>query len=230
MAKNLRKFSNLADYNNASLSYPSVSWIKSLDIVKYDKKAPTPPPLFKDDDIVITFDNTVGGFATVNLWDGEKSPWTELTAMTIISSEGPTSVSYPSTTYQHTLNNESGVITLVYGTDSGYTNMGNDEYFDSFDGVGVGYDTPETMPKCDVLIPSKFTNLWMTPKNTKNLVMMATTPPLFGISSSEIQAEKIYVPDDSLELYTAEHEEQWWIFHPLSEYDGILPINTNNYS
>ena len=226
MAKNLRKFSTLADYNNASLSYPSVSWITSLDIVKYDKEEPTPAPLFNDDDIVISFNNTVGGNATVNLWSGSESPWTELTAMTIISSGGTTSVSNPSTTYQHTLNDESGVITLVYGTDSGYTNMGNDEYFSSYDGVGVGYDTPETMPKCDVLIPSKFTNLYMTPINTKNLVMMATTPPLFGISSSEIQAEKIYVPDESLEAYQAAHEDYGW-FYPLSEYDGILPINNN---
>ena len=227
MAKNLRKFSTLADYNNASLSYPSVSWITSLDIVKYDKEAPTPPPLFKDDDIVISFDNTLDEYATVNLWNGANSPWTELTAMTIISSARTTSVSNPSTTYQHTLNDESGVITLVYGTDSGYTNMGSDEYFSSYYGVGVGYDTPETMPKCDVLIPSKFTNLYMTPINTKNLVMMATTPPLFGISSSEIQAEKIYVPDESLEVYQAAHEEQYYMFYPLSEYDGILPINNN---
>lgn len=44
MAHNLRKFATMADYDNAELVYPAVSWIVSGDTLAYDKTEPQPEP------------------------------------------------------------------------------------------------------------------------------------------------------------------------------------------
>lgn len=44
MAHNLRKFATKADYDNAELVYPAVSWIVSGDTLAYDKTEPQPQP------------------------------------------------------------------------------------------------------------------------------------------------------------------------------------------
>lgn len=42
MANNLKKFNTESEYNQATLSYPAVSWVVSDDIVHFDKETPTP--------------------------------------------------------------------------------------------------------------------------------------------------------------------------------------------
>lgn len=43
MANNLKKFNTESEYNQATLSYPAVSWVVSGDTVHFDKEAPAPP-------------------------------------------------------------------------------------------------------------------------------------------------------------------------------------------
>ena len=214
MAKNLRKFSTLADYNNASLSYPSVSWVTSLDIVKYDKEEPAPS--FNDNEILISFNNNVDGNATIKLWNNEYPPSAEyLSSITVSSSAGTTSISNPTETYEHTLSGESGIITLIYGTTDGAI---DGQWFD-YTYVGVGNNVP-----CDILFPIGIYFFESPlPTNTNNIVTMNPEP--WGLVIDD-DTQRIYVPDESVEAWKEGGGYPDNIY-PLSEYDGILPINNN---
>jgi len=57
---------------------------------------------------------------------------------------------------------------------------------------------------------------------TKNIIFRSKTPPkLYGYQEfgGNIRMRKVYVPDESIELYRAKWES-WLPFAPLSEYQG----------
>lgn len=222
MAKNLRKFETEAQYQSATLEYPSVSWVVSGDTLHYDKEK-----VINLNDIMISFNNNVGSFEDVQLWDSEYSPFTALTSMTVSSSGGTTEVSNPSTTYVHRLGEEGGVITLTYGTNDGYTCI-DEDYFGV--PIGAGFDMPEYMPKCDMYVPSKIEHVYEMPTNCKNLVINVNASTVYEVPliQSYPPCEKIYVPDASVSLYEEKYHDEYRINIPIlgiSEYNGILPIN-----
>lgn len=209
MAHNLRKFATMADYDNAELVYPAVSWIVSGDTLAYDKTEPQPEP--EREKVVLTFatNEESGG---ITFFNGEAADVNLITGLTFNGQPIDPIVSTANVALEP-------VNVIEYAIDG-------TAIFDAFAGDLTDLNA-SSLPSIEFLIPSFITNVDYMPNNMyNNIVIMATTPPEASVDFSAIDDAKLFVPDD----YVRDYENSVWNYLtilPLSEYDGNLPITKN---
>ena len=204
---NLRKFANEADYSAATLNYPAVSWIASGDTVKYDKEGAIT-------DVMMSFHSESAGDDIV-LWSDNASPFSPYFNYIAVNNS---LVSNPNSTHVLVGASQANTDYLVK------YNITSDVTEDWFNGeLGTPYTTVE------ILIPSQITQVDYLPSNDIDaLVVLATTPPYLSANYSDIGADAVYVPDESVSAYSS--AGVWQDFasvnkiHPLSQYSGNLPV------
>ena len=216
MAHNLRKFATKADYDNAELVYPAVSWIVSGDTLAYDKTEPQPVVTEK---VAMAFRAPTTNDDLV-YYNAEAADANLITAIDVNGE--PLDPIVPSS--------RGAAVAGDYLFE--YTIEGT-AIFDAFAG-DLGIVNGSVVPSIEFLIPSFITDVDYLPHNEfTNLVIMATTPPNAEVDFSAFNVTgAIYVPDD----YVRDYENSAWsesgtlTISPLSEYDGNLPINNENVS
>ena len=208
---NLKKFATEADYSAATLSYPAVSWVVSGDTVHYDKTSGT---TVNDKLMVVTNGdgNGEGDFVFYNC--GSRNVDLDITGLTLDDTE----VNPIACATESAFLDASVVHIAKYSLNT--TECG--EWFTGYLGIANASD----IPTLDVLIPSQITAINHVPSNVGKLVIEATTPPSSELASSDMPAESIYVPDDSINTYkqTSPWSDVSTKIYPISDYSGNLPI------
>ena len=209
---NLRRFNTEAEYKQASLNYPAVSWVVSGDTVHFDK---TEAP---NDKIMAAFTyDSVGEEATIIAYNYQgSSPSTYFSSLTFndVAVEPITDGVYiapqPDTVY-----------TYKYGITTTTIN-------DCF-AIEIGMASSCVLKTFEFLIPTKITSVDSFPLNQLDALVIegARVLPITSEMTSTIQlAGNIYVPDDVVNAYKA--DSNWIAFaesiHPISEYSGNLPV------
>ena len=217
---NLRKFATEAEYSAATLNYPAVSWVVSGDTVHYDKTSGSPTPVVNDK-FMMAFTASHTGTNDIVLWNvGATDSWGILSSMTI----NDVAIESPSLTYA--LEGYSVVSGQSYVVKYGIMD-GSDTYVSECLTGDLGGGWGSDSGQIDFLVPSQVTEISYLPSNIGKLVVEATTPPDFSSYDTSSWADGlVYVPDTSVDAYKAAVS---WItianyIHPISEYDGILPI------
>lgn len=214
MARNLRKFSSEAEYNAATLNYPSVAWVTDNDTIHYDKAEPQPVVTEK---VALAFHAPTTNDDLV-YYNAEAADANLITAIDVNGS--PLDPIVPSS--------RGAAVAGDYLFE--YTIEGT-AIFDAFAGdLGIGNGS--VVPSIEFLIPSFITDVDYLPHNEfTNLVIMATTPPNAEVDFSAFNVTgAIYVPDD----YVRDYENSAWsesgtlTISPLSEYEGNLPVVVDN--
>lgn len=206
---NLKKFSTEAEYQQASLNYPAVSWVTATDNVHFDKSAPTPPTV---NDKVMIASYGGSGSSEFIFYNCEASTSSDITSITLDD------VAVEPITCQTESYYDAEQVHIAKYTLNG-TSIG--DWCSGYLGIGQA----SVPAKVDLLIPSQITEIHDCPDNTKNMVVEAETPPsIEGLGSALAGGGGIYVPDDSVSAYQA----AWYSFssmiHPISEYQGNLPV------
>lgn len=214
MARNLRKFSSEAEYNAATLNYPSVAWVTSGDTIHYDKTEPQPVVTEK---VAITFLSSEGDTGYITFYNGEGADVDQITGLTFNGEPIDPIEPELSNVQLETVN------TIEYAIEG--TTIG-----DAFAGDLTQTDA-SLLPSIDFLIPSFITEVAYLPNNQiDNLVIMASTPPEVAADLSALNAQNLYVPDAAVSAY----ENSAWsaggvlTILPLSEYEGNLPVVVDN--
>lgn len=215
MARNLRKFATMADYEGAELEYPAVSWIVSGDTLAYDKTEPQPEPQPETEKVVLVFTASEGDTGTIKLYNGEGADADQITGLTF---NGEPIDPIEPELFNVQLESVNTIEYAIEGTTIG------DAFTGDLTDVGAS-----SLPSIEFLIPSFITDVHYLPNNQiDNLVFMATTPPESEVDFSSLSVGNIYVPDESLNDYDASVWASGDItVLPLSEYDGNLPITNN---
>lgn len=208
---NLKKFATEADYSAATLNYPAVSWVVSGDTVHFDKTAPAVP---NDKVMFVTNGDGSGGSELVLYNCGSSSAEGSIEGITIDDVEVT-----PITCVTDSEYDASQVYTVKY--DLGEA-TGVDDWFSGDLGI-AGASEAATI---DILYPSQITEIYGFPENTKNMVVEAETPPYIEGLMSSFSGDGIYVPDSAVNAY--ESASEWGdigdVIHPISEYQGNLPV------
>lgn len=213
MARNLRKFSSEAEYNAATLNYPSVAWVTSGDTIHYDKSEPQP----EREKVVLTF-TTADAEGNIIFYNGEGADVDQITGLTFNGE--------PIDPIEPELNpvQFESVNTIEYAIEG--TTIG-----DAFTG-DLTNTSASLLPSIEFLIPAFITEVAYLPNNRiDNLVIMASTPPEASVDTSALTVSgAIYVPDDAVSAY------QYTVWSgpgktilPLSEYEGNLPVVVSNW-
>jgi len=214
MSRNLRRFNTEAEYQQASLNYPAVSWVVSGDTVHFDKSGATPSV---NDKIMMAFSSNITGndIILVNLGSTEptelfnKIELNDVDVTSLVDSSGVlVNYSVANTDYL-----------AKYDVKEAYYNsifekfVGNLGVYGSSDGV-------------ELLIPSQITVVNDMPSNITKLVIEATTPPTTSMGASSYEnLQGVYVPDAALSAYQAAWGDTFGgLIHPISEYQGNLPV------
>ena len=210
---NLKKFSTEADYSAATLNYPAVSWVTATDNVHFDKSAPTPPTPTNDKVMIASYGGGSEDLGRFNLYNCEASTSSDITAITL---------------------DDVAVEPITCQTDSTFdaSQLHIAKYDLSATTVGdwctgdLGCMDASNFAHVDILYPSQITEVGGWPKNTKNMVVEAETPPYTEGLGSAYEGDGIYVPDSAVNAYKA--ADEWGskaeIIFPISEYQGNLPV------
>ena len=212
MANNLRRFNTEAEYQQASLNYPAVSWITATDNVHFDKTA----PVVVNDKVMMAWTSGDELGADIVLWNGGASIEPELLYVSLtlndvdvmdIAGQGGTLGNYstPDTDYlaKYELIDDS-IITDIFSGD-----------------LGGGWGS--TAGNVDFLIPSQVTEIQSLPQNVSNVVIEAATPPTISVEWSDFVGD-IYVLDNAVSVYQTAWSEVVGNIYPISEYQGNLPV------
>lgn len=208
---NLRKFATEADYSAATLNYPAVSWIVSGDTLHYDKEAtPTPPPVVNDKVMIASYSGT--GETNFIFYNCEALSSGDITSILFDD------VEVNPITCQTTSDVDASQTHIAKYTITG-TSVGD------WCGGDLGCGQASVASKLDILYPSQITALSF-PTNVKNMVVEAETPPYVEGLESSFEGDGIYVPDSAVNTYKS--ADEWGskesIIHPISEYQGNLPV------
>ena len=210
---NLKKFETEADYSAATLNYPAVSWVVSGDTVHFDKSGATPSV---NDKIMMAFSSNITGNDIILTFLDSIEPTEYFNSITLNDVDVTSLVQIDG----HLLNYS------VANTDYVAKYDVKEAYYDSISERFVGnlgvYGSSDGV---ELLIPSQITVVNNLPYNITKLVIEATTPPTTSMGSSGHEGlQGIYVPDESLTAY----QSAWGAFgdhiHPISEYQGNLPV------
>lgn len=210
---NLKKFSTEADYSAATLNYPAVSWVTATDNVHFDKSAPTPPTPTNDKVIIASYGGS--GLGKFIFYNCEASTSSDITAITLDD------VAVEPITCQTVSENVDASQLHIAKYDLNTTTVGD------WCAANLGCMVGSNHAHVDILYPSQITEVtggW--PENTKNMVVEAETPPYAEGLGSAFQGDGIYVPDTAVGAYKAASEwgSKEEIIHPISEYQGNLPV------
>lgn len=205
---NLKKFSTEADYSAATLNYPAVSWVTATDNVHFDKSGSTPTV---NDKVIIA---SYGGSGESNFifYNCEASSSSDITSITL---------------------DDVAVEPITCRTESQYDAEQVHIAKYTFNGTSIGYwfggdlgcSQASEVANIDVLIPSQIISMCF-PNNIKNMVVEAETPPYVEGLASAFQGDGIYVPESAVNTYKSASEWSNFssIIHPISEYQGNLPV------
>lgn len=204
---NLKKFATEAEYTAATLNYPAVSWVTATDNVHFDKSAPAPV----NDKVMIA---SYGGSGESNFifYNCEDSSSSDITSITLDD------VAVEPITCRSESNYDAEQVHIAKYTLNG-TSIG---YWCSGDlGIGIA----STPAKVDLLVPSQITEMSF-PDNLNNIVVEAETPPYVEGLGSAFTGDGIYVPESAVNTYKSAVEWGHFssIIHPISEYQGNLPV------
>ena len=204
---NLKRFTTEADYSAATLSYPAVSWVTATDNVHFDKSAPSPV----NDKVMIASYGGLGESKFI-FYNCEASSSSDIASITLDD------VAVEPITCQTEYDYEARQVHIAKYTLNG-TSIG-----DWFAG-DLGISHASVKADIDVLIPSQITSMGF-PNNIKNMVVEAETPPYIEGLASAFDGDGIYVPDSAVNTYKTASEwgSKSSIIHPISEYQGNLPI------
>lgn len=207
---NLKKFNSEADYSAATLNYPAVSWVTDTDNVHFDKSAPTPPTV--NDKVMIASYAGVGD-SQFFFYNCEASTSSDITSITL-DDVAVEPITCRSESYYDAVQVHIAKYTLN-GTSIGDWCAGD-----------LGCGQASEIAKVDLFIPSQITEMSF-PNNVNNIVAEAETPPYVEGLVSGFQGDGIYVPDSAVNAYKSaiEWSDFSSIIHPISEYQGNLPIN-----
>lgn len=209
MANNLKKFNTQAEYENATLNYPAVSWVTGTDVVYFDAEEPV-----TNDKIMIGF-YSQDAENTIILYNGEASD-TDFTSITL----NDVAV-YPIVPELQGATEADTDYVVKYG--SNYTIV-----TDAFSGdLGIG--GASNVPSIEMYLPSTITEIDFFPNNQITaLVVDSTTPPSSIGTWSDLNPNltAVYVPDEAVNAYKS---DGFWgsiedNIYPISEYQGNLPI------
>lgn len=236
MANNLKKFATYADYSEAELNYPAVSWILSGNTVEFDAEEPTPPTPPSLSGLVVYYDisdtsNEVtlfngGGSSSSDSGGGssESGGGGALPDGMIVdgNAEAVINTWRFSTTGQHIvqytfdnhiipqmfLNNDDGNIATITKIEIGddITTI-SDDYAD--EGVFAHIDF-----LLEVTIGSGITYIGAKAfercEDLESITINATTPPTLGGDSQDSFDHTgecpIYVPSESV----SDYQQSWW--------------------
>lgn len=206
MANNLKKFNTQAEYENATLNYPAVSWVTGTDVVYFDAEEPV-----TNDKIMIGF-YSQDAENTIILYNGEASD-TDFTSITV------NDVAVDPIVPELQVATEADTDYVVkYG--SNYTSV-----TDAFSGdLGIGGAS-----NIEMYLPPTITEIDFFPNNQITaLVVDSTTPPSSIGTWSDLNPnlDAVYVPDEAVNAYKS---DGFWEtiennIYPISEYQGNLPI------
>lgn len=215
---NLKKFATEADYSAATLNYPAVSWVTATDNVHFDKSAPAPTVNNK---VMMAWhspsDESSG--KDIHLWNGAVSlppqdlfislTLNDVDVMSTIGADGTLeSYSTPDTDYL-----------------AKYELIDDDTITNVFDAtLGGGWEFWYDASKVDFLVPAQVTEIQTLPQHLGNLVIETATPPTFSAGWSDFSDMNVYVPDNAVSVYQTVWEEKASNIHPISDYQGNLPI------
>lgn len=211
---NLRRFNTEAEYQQASLNYPAVSWVVSGDTVHFDKSGST--PTVNDKVMLLTTANSTGD--DIVLYNAGSSPAEPyFTSITVNDEPVPN----PNST--NVLDNV-GVSSEPYLIKYELTSTIIDDWFAG----DLGAFGSAVQPG-EVLIPSQITEVKHLSSNVytagAKVVCEATTPPNVSFGDSGLDNAILYVPDASVDAYQA--VSGWNSFAqilPISQYSGNLPV------
>jgi hypothetical protein len=211
---NLKKFETEAEYQQASLNYPAVSWVTATDNVHFDKSGSTPTV---NDKIMMAFssDRTGNDIILVNL--GSTKPTEFFNKIELNDVDVTSLVDYSGVLLNYSVANTDYL--AKYDVKEAFYNsifqkfVGDLGVLGSSDGV-------------EILIPSQITVVDNMPNNITQLVIEATTPPTTSMGSSGYDdLQGIYVPDAALSAYQATWGGTFSDrIYPISEYQGNLPV------
>lgn len=213
MAKNLRRFVNEAEYQQATLNYPAVSWVTGTDAVHFDKTAPA-----TNDKVMMAFQSTTAGKDIV-LWNGGASiPPTDLfTDLTINDVDVMSDIDAGATLTSYTQANTTYVV--KYG-------LIDDNTIDDIFSGDLGGGWGSTPGPVEFFVPSSVTEITSLPSDTETLVIDNETVPTISVDWSALSnLQSIYVPDNAVSAYqTALDGVYSNQILPISQYEGNLPI------
>lgn len=206
---NLRRFNTEAEYQQASLNYPAVSWVVSGDTVHYDKSAPA--PTVNDKVIIASYGGA--GLSDFFFYNCEASSSSDITAITYDD------VALEPITCRTDSADVDAQQLHIAKYDLSATTVGDWCTGD------LGCGDASTPVNIDILYPSQITEI-NYPNNTKNIVVEAETPPYVEGLGSSFEGDGIYVPDSAVNTYksASEWDNKAAIIHPISEYQGNLPV------
>lgn len=210
---NLRRFSTEAEYQQASLNYPAVSWVTSGDTVHFDRTAPTPPTV--NDKVMMawtTGEHGVGDIQLVNL--GSTDPTEKFNTLTLNDVDVLSLVRDDGVLVDYGQANTDYLAKYGLKEDSTISDI-----FSGDLGGSWGSDTPMV----DFLIPAQVTSINSIPSDVVNLVIEATTPPTVSLDWSSFRGTA-YVPDNAVSVYQAAWDLSSSQILPISEYEGNLPV------
>jgi hypothetical protein len=207
---NLRRFNTVAEYQQASLNYPAVSWVTATDNVHFDKSVPTPPTV---NDKVIIASYGGEGETQFGFYNCEASTSGDITSITLDD------VAVEPITCQTDSSLDAEQVHIAKYTITS-TTVG--DWFSGDLGCGAA-SVPASL---DILIPSQITEIDNLPNNVQKLVIEATTPPYAEEVQSSFNGDGIYVPDESVNAYKSASDWSYRasLIHPISEYSGNLPV------
>ena len=214
MANNLKKFSTEAEYQQASLNYPAVSWVVSGDTVHFDKTA----PVVVNDKVMMAWTSGDGAQGTdIVLWNGGLfMPPTDLfNSLTVNDVDVMSDLTDDATLYNYSEPNTDYLVKYELIDDSTITDIFNAE-------LGGGWGS--SVGKVDFLIPSQVTEIESLPENVGNVVVEAATPPTQSFDWSSMHDVDFYVPDNAVSVYQTAWNQVVGNIYPISEYQGNLPV------
>ena len=210
---NLKRFNTEAEYQQASLNYPAVSWVTATDNVHFDKSAPTPT-----NNKVMLLTTAQDDGDEIVLYNDGSSP-SEPFFISITVNDEP--VPNPNST---NLLQDVCVGGEPYLIKYELTSTIIDDWFAGDLGA---YGSATQVG--EVLIPSQITEVKQFPSNVQyvgaKVVCEATTPPNVSFGTSGLDNAILYVPDASVNTYM--EASGWNSFAqilPISQYSGNLPV------
>lgn len=212
--RNLKRFVNETEYQQATLNYPAVSWVTGTDAVHFDKTAPA-----TNDKVMMAFVSEDGNKDIV-LWNGGVSlPPTDLfTDLTVNDADVMSDLDAGGTLHDASIPNETYVVKYGLINDSQITDI-----FAATLGGGWG-----SYPRgIDFFVPSSVSSIEALPENTEALVIDNDDPSnlVISVNWSGTNINNIYVPDSSVSDWQSELGGVYQgNILPISQYSGNLPI------
>ena len=206
---NLKKFATEAEYTAATLNYPAVSWVTATDNVHFDKSGST--PTVNDKVMIASYGGS--GLGRFIFYNCEASTSSDITAITLDD------VAVEPITCQTVSENVDASQLHIAKYDLSTTTVG----YWCAGNLGCMYSS--NYAHIDILYPSQITAMSF-PNNVKNMVVEAETPPYAEGLGSAFSGDGIYVPDSAVNTYKSASEwgSKAEIIHPISEYQGNLPV------